>query len=299
MQHEAAELLQLPFESVVNGSMNTSIQEYGDGSALTIEVDHTFILEAGDQRRLISTKSPRGPRCDGTLALLVATEAEFERLKRVDPWVATLAAEETLEHVPGAWVDCAVLVHFAGGGSAPSIHAFVHTHSIIMMDEKGRTADLDDGDGEPPMPTGCKLELRDRADTFSMRIGSADRFEPTPRAIVPSLQTLALRVVAAHVDAESSLEFSLPYGGSVELLESMKSQGRLRGDTLGPLLRASPDELSPVLGSRLTLAAAGCPALRDVCAQRLRCQHQSEQGRDQMPQGTRQRHTVDRHAGAR
>ena len=118
-------------------------------------------------------------------------------------------------------------------------------------------------------------------------------------ASVPTLQTLALRVVAAHVESESCLEYSLPYGGSVDLLESMKSQGRLRGDTLGPLLRASPDELSPVLGSRLTLAAAGCPALRDVCAQRLRCRAQSEQDRGQMPQGTRQRHTVDRHAGAR
>lgn len=116
--------------------------------------------------------------------------------------------------------------------------------------------------------------------------------------VVPSLQTLALRVVAAHVESESCLEYSLPFGGSVALLESMRSQGRLRGDTLGPLLRASPDELSPVLGSRLTHAAAGCPALRDVCAQRLRYR-QSEDPACGMPQGTRLRHTVDRYAGAR
>ena len=109
---------------------------------------------------------------------------------------------------------------------------------------------------------------------------------------VPSLQALALVVVAAHVRAhlhlvkdrahlhsectaqveyESSLDYCLPIGGSVELLETMRRQGRLRGDTLRPLLHASPDELAPVLGSRLALAAAGCPALRDVAVQRLSC----------------------------
>ena len=148
----------------------------------------------------------------------------------------------------------------------------------------------------------CSVKHRTRLPAFfcihpgaQLALGTAVR--GMEDATVPTLQTLALRVVAAHVESESCLEYSLPYGGSVELLESMKTQGRLRGDTLGPLLRASPDELSPVLGSRLTLAAAGCPALRDVCAQRLRCQ--PEQDRGQMPQGTRQRHTVDRHAGAR
>ena len=42
----------------------------------------------------------------------------------------------------------------------------------------------------------------------------------------------------------------------MELLDTMNRQGRLRGDTLRPLLHASPDELAPVLGSRLALAAA-------------------------------------------
>lgn len=88
---------------------------------------------------------------------------------------------------------------------------------------------------------------------------------------VPSLQSLALSVVAAHVEYESSLDYCLPIGGSLELLETMHRQGRLRGDTLRPLLHASPDELAPVLGSRLALAAAGCPALRDVAVQRLSC----------------------------
>jgi hypothetical protein len=88
---------------------------------------------------------------------------------------------------------------------------------------------------------------------------------------VPSLQSLALSVVAAHVEYESSLDYCLPIGGSLELLDTMHRQGRLRGDTLRPLLHASPDELAPVLGSRLALAAAGCPALRDVAVQRLSC----------------------------
>lgn len=88
---------------------------------------------------------------------------------------------------------------------------------------------------------------------------------------VPSLQSLALSVVAAHVEYESSLDYCLPIGGSVELLQTMHRQGRLRGDTLRPLLHASPEELAPVLGSRLALAATGCPALRDVAVQRLSC----------------------------
>jgi hypothetical protein len=88
---------------------------------------------------------------------------------------------------------------------------------------------------------------------------------------VPSLQSLALSVVAAHVEYESSLDYCLPIGGSLELLDTMRRQGRLRGDTLRPLLHASPDELAPVLGSRLALAAAGCPALRAVAAQRMSC----------------------------
>ena len=105
---------------------------------------------------------------------------------------------------------------------------------------------------------------------------------------VPSLQSLALSVVAAHVEYESSLDYCLPIGGSLELLETMHRQGRLRGDTLRPLLHASPDELAPVLGSRLALAAAGCPALRDVAVQRLSCPPRNcSSGAEGLPYGYR------------
>ena len=111
---------------------------------------------------------------------------------------------------------------------------------------------------------------------------------------VPSLQSLAIGVVAAHVDHESALEFCLPVGGSVDLLQNLQQQGRLRGDTLSPLLRASPDELAPILGSRLAMAASGCPALRDVAVQRLR--HQPSAKTERLPDGTRAHASVDRFA---
>ncbi len=77
-----------------------------------------------------------------------------------------------------------------------------------------------------------------------------------------------------------------------DLLTSLQQQGRLRGDTLSPLLRASPDEVEAVLGSRLTAAAANCPALREVAAARLRAEPKSDVQR--LPDGTRRRVAVDR-----
>ncbi len=116
--------------------------------------------------------------------------------------------------------------------------------------------------GPPPLTTAPDDSMA------SLQASSAPSLQASS---VPSLQSLALSVVAAHVEYESSLDYCLPIGGSVELLQTMHRQGRLRGDTLRPLLHASPEELAPVLGSRLALAAAGCPALRDVAVQRLSC----------------------------
>ena len=120
---------------------------------------------------------------------------------------------------------------------------------------------------------------------------SDDEDEPArPASEVPSLESLALRVVARHLERYQHL--SLPYGGTDQLLKVLGSQKRLRTDVVAPLLSAwcTQDDLSDELGASLAVGARGSRGLAALAAQRLAFKHQPGSRRAAsaaLPAGTR------------
>ena len=92
-------------------------------------------------------------------------------------------------------------------------------------------------------------------------------------AEVPSLQVLALHAVAGSVHAyEPEYIGALPYGGALDLVTELAKAGRLRPETLRPLLlfdSASVSPLASTLGDALVTAAPGCRGLGALAAQRI------------------------------
>ena len=90
---------------------------------------------------------------------------------------------------------------------------------------------------------------------------------------IPTLQTLALQAVASAVHSyEPEEHLPLPYGGAVEIIKTLVRTGRLRPETLRPLLLSdgsSAEALSNTLGSELASSAPHCRGLGALAAQRL------------------------------
>ena len=117
------------------------------------------------------------------------------------------------------------------------------------------------------------------------RLTDLTRFRPTP---VPTLERLALRVVAQHI--EDYEDIVLPCGVTGAALTDLAKAGRLREDTIGPLLRSwsSADELEDELGPRLAAAAGQSRGLAALAAQRLAFSRRAEaQKQAVLPAGTR------------
>jgi hypothetical protein len=104
---------------------------------------------------------------------------------------------------------------------------------------------------------------------------------------IPSLQALALRAVASAVHAsEPSCLGMLPFGGAAEIVEHLAKQGRLRPETLRPLLLSdwsSAEALSSKIGNTLVSAAPGCRGLGALAAQRLQFEQQRRRERAEEP----------------
>ena len=85
---------------------------------------------------------------------------------------------------------------------------------------------------------------------------------------IPSLQNLALNAVADAVNAhEPEIISTLPFGGARDLITRLAATGRLRPETLRPLLLSdstSADALSSQLGESLVCAAPGCRGLSQL-----------------------------------
>ncbi len=93
---------------------------------------------------------------------------------------------------------------------------------------------------------------------------------------MPSLESLCLNAVAAAVhEFEPEQLFQLPYGGSERIIDRLVLTGRLRPETLVPLLRAADldtegVELRRRIGGGLAGAAAtGSRGLAALAASRL------------------------------
>ena len=114
---------------------------------------------------------------------------------------------------------------------------------------------------------------------------------------VPTLQSLALQAVANAVNTyEPEAIHALPYGGAMQLISSLAKDGRLRPETLRPLLLSdwsSAAALSSQLGESLAVSAPGCRGLSALAAQRLHFQARRRQQDDAakreelLPFGTR------------
>ena len=100
-------------------------------------------------------------------------------------------------------------------------------------------------------------------------------------ADVPSLQVLALHAVAGSVHAyEPEFIGALPYGGALDVVTELAKAGRLRPETLRPLLlhdSASVSPLSSTLGDALVTAAPGCRGLGALAAQRFHFEARRQQ----------------------
>jgi hypothetical protein len=122
-----------------------------------------------------------------------------------------------------------------------------------------------------------------------------------PFCMVPSLQTLAIRALAASIHAEEPESLGLmPYGGGEELIRQLTRDGRLRVETLQPLLKdwSSAAALCETLGETLVNAAPGCRGLAALAAQRLRFEHMNQKQapklhKDDLPYGTRLSSSID------
>ena len=103
---------------------------------------------------------------------------------------------------------------------------------------------------------------------------------------VPTLESLALRALAQLVHAHEPEALTLPYGGGSVLMKHLARQGRLRPETLRPLLAdwSSTAELETNLGSTLAASASGCRGLSALAAQRLNFQHSQRRAAQQQQQ---------------
>ena len=118
--------------------------------------------------------------------------------------------------------------------------------------------------------------------------------EHWPRIEVPTLESLAVAAVARSIHADEPLLLSgLPYNGGAAVIQQLVQQGRLRPETLGPVLLSdwsSIDALAPSLGESLVVLAPGSRGLAALAAQRLRFQASAscrERGGEMLPSGTR------------
>ena len=113
---------------------------------------------------------------------------------------------------------------------------------------------------------------------------------------VPSLQALALQAVATAVhDYEPDSIYALPYGGGLAIIKNLIETGRLRPETLRPLLLSdwsSSAQLSETLGNSLVSAAPGCRGLEALAAQRLAFNSESARQRRKQQQLQRARHEL-------
>ena len=118
---------------------------------------------------------------------------------------------------------------------------------------------------------------------------------PSPMAL-ESLESLCLDAVADNLHLYESYALHLPCGGGLHIIDRLGQRGRLRPETLAPLLASdwtSADELQERLGSALvTGAASGSRGLSMLAAQRLRFQLSAEKRKAaaqlSMPAGTRE-----------
>ena len=111
---------------------------------------------------------------------------------------------------------------------------------------------------------------------------------------VPTLESLCLDAVAANLQRYEPSALYLPCGGGLCVIDRLARNGRLRPETLGPLLTsdwASVAELEDTLGTSLVAAAPGCRGLSQLAAQRLHFRSRqpavgSRERKQSMPDGT-------------
>jgi len=99
---------------------------------------------------------------------------------------------------------------------------------------------------------------------------------------VPTLESLCVKALALHVHSNEPHELALlPYGGGKAVIDVLIQSGRLRPESLCPLLRdwSTADAAACSIGGTLVGAAPGCRGLAGLAAQRLRFtkQRQDEQ----------------------
>lgn len=94
---------------------------------------------------------------------------------------------------------------------------------------------------------------------------------------IPSLQELAACVVAARIEEYECP--TLPFGCGWEMVRRLAVSGRLRAETLSPLLRSFSvvDDLETELGQPLTHLALNCRGGSALAAQVLRARHDAKQ----------------------
>lgn len=95
----------------------------------------------------------------------------------------------------------------------------------------------------------------------------------------PTLQILAASVVAGRIESYECP--ALPYGCGPDMIRRLAATGRLRAETLAPLLRSFSvaDDLEAELGQSLTHLALGCHGGRALAAQVLRSREAAKRGR--------------------
>jgi hypothetical protein len=108
-----------------------------------------------------------------------------------------------------------------------------------------------------------------------------------------SLESLCLDAVADNLHLYEPYALHLPCGGGLHIIDRLGQRGRLRPETLAPLLASdwtSADELQERLGSALaTGAASGSRGLSMLATQRLRFRLSAEKRKAAaLPAGTRE-----------
>ena len=116
---------------------------------------------------------------------------------------------------------------------------------------------------------------------------------------VPSLQSLALSAIAGAVHHyEPELMPSMPYEDfSAEVIKQLLASGRLRPETLNPLLAdsSSASSLSDTLGDTLLNAAPTCRGLSQLAVQRLKMQQLRQKQQQQQQQRQQQQQQQQHH----
>ena len=117
---------------------------------------------------------------------------------------------------------------------------------------------------------------------------------------VPTLESICLKAIAQMVHAHEPEALTLPYGGGSVLMKHLARQGRLRPETLRPLLAdwSSTAEIESNIGSTLAASASGCRGLSALAAQRLNFQHSQQKAAQQQRQ-QQQQQRQERSSGGR